>query len=205
MDSGIAQCTEIVDHSFGDTDSRMTRVLDLLTAALDSDTQSAKLLIARAASLIQNRADRPAAGKSITSGAGGLTRWQASRIRQYVSEHLTESLAVSDLSAVVDLSVAYFSRAFKRTFRQSPYAYVVHQRIELALKIMLNGNTPLSEVAQTCGFSDQPHFSRTFRRIVGQSPAAWRRQSPGRNTFPGSTRADYSSMRTIGLNDQSFD
>jgi hypothetical protein len=41
---------------------------------------------------------------------------------------------------------------------------------------MLKSRMPLSQVALDCGMCDQPHLSRAFRRIVGTTPAAWRRQ-----------------------------
>jgi AraC-like DNA-binding protein len=36
---------------------------------------------------------------------------------------------------------------------------------------------PLADVAITCGFADQSHFTRMFTRFVGVSPGAWRRRA----------------------------
>jgi AraC-like DNA-binding protein len=40
---------------------------------------------------------------------------------------------------------------------------------------MLSSQLPLSDIALSCGLSDQSHFTRVFRRIVGETPSAWRR------------------------------
>jgi AraC-like DNA-binding protein len=57
----------------------------------------------------------------------------------------------------------------------SPTAYVAIRRVERAKALMSSTREHLSEIALVCGFADQPHFSRSFRRIVGISPGRWRR------------------------------
>ena len=49
---------------------------------------------------------------------------------------------------------------------------------------MLAGDRRLCDIALECGFGDQAHFTRTFRRIVGQSPQAWRRLARVRSPTP---------------------
>jgi len=83
---------------------------------------------------------------------------------------------VSDLSALARTSPSYFSSAFKRTFGASPHAYLMSRRISMAVEVMLGSDAPLSEIAMNCGFADQAHFSRQFRRTMGYTPSHWRRE-----------------------------
>jgi AraC family transcriptional regulator len=53
---------------------------------------------------------------------------------------------------------------------------LMRRRILRAQKLMLTSRLPLSQVAVECGLCDQAHLTRLFRRIVGTSPCAWRRQ-----------------------------
>jgi AraC-like DNA-binding protein len=55
------------------------------------------------------------------------------------------------------------------------HVYLMHRRIEVAQGLMLRSSAPLSEIALRCGMSDQAHFTRTFRRVVGETPCLWRR------------------------------
>jgi AraC-like DNA-binding protein len=104
-----------------------------------------------------------------------LLPWQIRRILAYIDEHLSEPIRVCNLSALVDLTEGYFSRAFRRRFGAPPHTYIVRRRIQRSARLMLEGNLPLSQVALRCGFSDQAHFNKNFRKLMGTTPAAWRR------------------------------
>jgi len=58
--------------------------------------------------------------------------------------------------------------------------YLRRKRIEHACHLVSNTNMALAEIAMTCGFSDQSHFSATFRRQVGLTPARFRQMSQTR-------------------------
>jgi AraC family transcriptional regulator len=109
-----------------------------------------------------------------------LARWQINRVRTYIDEHLTDCIRVSDLSALARNSPSYFSAAFKRTFGAPPHAYLMKRRISMAAQQMLGSDAPLSEIAMNCGFADQAHFSRQFRRMMGSTPSNWRREQAPR-------------------------
>jgi AraC family transcriptional regulator len=104
-----------------------------------------------------------------------LLEWQIRRVREYIDAHVGSRILVSDLSHIVQRSEAHFNRAFKRTFGETPHAYLIRLRLELASRAMLAGKAPLTDIALTCGFTDQAHLCRLFRRWTGRTPAAWRR------------------------------
>jgi AraC-like DNA-binding protein len=100
------------------------------------------------------------------------------RGRQEMLAHLQSgagSVLVADLCALLELSEAHFSRAFKRTFGESPHAFLIRRRVELAAQYMLQSEARLSDIAQSCGFTDLPHLCKQFRHMTGHTPAAWRR------------------------------
>jgi AraC family transcriptional regulator len=107
---------------------------------------------------------------------GVLCLWQARKVRAYIENHIAQPVQVADLCALVQLSAAHFSRAFRRTFGRSPHAFVIRRRVELAAQYMLQTEASLSEIALQCGFTDQPHLCRHFRQMTGYTPAAWRRR-----------------------------
>jgi AraC-like DNA-binding protein len=66
----------------------------------------------------------------------------------------------------------------------------MRRRIEFAQGVMLKTQLSLSEIALACGLSDQSHFTRAFRRIVGETPHAWRRTRRDALTNAPGTRTD---------------
>lgn len=107
---------------------------------------------------------------------GGLARWQARRTLTYIEDNLGAKLNVGQLAGLVTLSKSHFSRSFSRAIGLPPMVYVAGRRIEQAKRLMMSTNDPLSHIALACGFSDQPHFNKLFRRRMGMSPGIWRRR-----------------------------
>jgi AraC family transcriptional regulator len=106
----------------------------------------------------------------------GLAPRQAERLRAYIDDRLDSPIRAGDLAGLVRLSPSHFFRAFRKTFGESPLAYVTTRRMLRAQDLMLASHLSLAQVALECGMCDQAHFSRTFRRVIGINPATWRRR-----------------------------
>jgi AraC family transcriptional regulator len=150
-------------------------LVDAATAANGGDREKARHTLESALALLTT--DRKSGGNSrLSPTRGGLAPWQARRVVAYVHDNIGTSLRASELSRLVRLSYSHFNRAFKVSFQQTPTSYIMRQRVNLAQQKMLTTRHSLSRVALECGLCDQAHFSRMFRRLVGQSPRLWRRQ-----------------------------
>jgi AraC family transcriptional regulator len=108
---------------------------------------------------------------------GGLAVWQAKRTVAYIEANLGSKLAIGEMAGLVALSKSHFSRAFKLTLGSSPMAFVAVRRVERAKIMMASTGQRLTDIALACGFADQSHLNRYFRRVVGVSPGLWRRVS----------------------------
>lgn len=105
----------------------------------------------------------------------GLSSQQLDAVTAAIVERIAEPISVSTLSAVVGLSRSYFSHAFRRSVGWTPHAHVVRLRLERAMTLMAYTDVSLTDVAFAAGFADQSHFSRSFRRLTGVTPAAFRK------------------------------
>jgi AraC family transcriptional regulator len=153
---------------------RLISLLDAATLQLYRKEETARGMILKAASLVREQIDPPAR-REAPDRRGRLLAWQVRKVRDYIESHITDPVLVADLGALVRLSEAHFSRCFRRSFGQSPHAFVVRRRLELAAHYMLTTEASLSDIALRCGFTDQPHLCKHFRQAAGQTPAAWRR------------------------------
>jgi AraC family transcriptional regulator len=105
----------------------------------------------------------------------GLPRWRAKRAIAYIETNLGSKIAIGEVADFVELSKSHFCRAFKQSLGSSPMAYVATRRVERAKLMMTSSRERLSDIARACGFADQSHLNRYFRRVVGISPGVWRR------------------------------
>jgi AraC family transcriptional regulator len=140
---------------------------------------------------------------------GGLAPWQTRRLVAYVRENIGRRVKANDLAALVKLSTNHFQRAFKVSFQQTPARYITQQRMRVAQCLMLCTAYPLSRISLECGLCDQAHFSRLFRRVMGQSPQLWRRQfttdpSPYPTPEPGAPENSALQNSSRGLPSRPF-
>jgi AraC family transcriptional regulator len=119
---------------------------------------------------------RPASGKPCAS----LTPVQLRLAQELIASQLGNELSVERIAQECSLSRSHFSRAFKQATGVAPHTWLLHMRVERAKGMLLEQPViPMARIAQECGFADQPHLTRVFSRLVGQTPSVWRsRQQP---------------------------
>jgi AraC family transcriptional regulator len=143
---------------------------------LHTDRRFAQRCLNDAVALLGTDAiERNANTSAVHPCRSGLARWQARRVLAYIDGNLESKLTIGQLAGQVSLSDSHFSRAFKQALGSPPIVYITAKRIERAKAMMSSTVQPLCAIALACGFTDQPHFNRAFRRRVGMSPGTWRR------------------------------
>ena len=108
------------------------------------------------------------------ANCGGLSDAQCRRLIQYIDENLDQNISLADLAGLAQLSAFHFLRKFRDQFGCPPHAYVIGRRIERAKRQLARRDIPLKVVAADCGFSDQSHMTRLFRRLLATTPAEYR-------------------------------
>ena len=91
-------------------------------------------------------------------------------------EHYGSPISNERLARLAHMSVRAFERKFQSCFHLTPQAYLRKLRMRMASHALVYGNQPLSHVAASCGFSDQSHFTREFRRHFGETPREYRKR-----------------------------
>jgi AraC-like DNA-binding protein len=155
------------------------QLIEAACRARDGDSEGTRAHIARAVTLLDRHPGPGVTRQTSDRGPrkiprGGFAAWRSRRLAAHVDANLSGKIVIKDLAASLDMSVGHFCRAFKRTFGMPARIWIRQRRIELAQGLMLATGASLSEIALTCGMSDQSHFTRSFRRIVGETPSSWR-------------------------------
>lgn len=93
---------------------------------------------------------------------------------RYASEHYAEPVTNGELARASGLSVRAFERHFRAAYGVSPHDYLRELRIRISCNPLVFSGKSITDIAGESGFSDQSHFTREFRRIIGETPHAYR-------------------------------
>ena len=86
---------------------------------------------------------------------------------------------IDELADGVAMSRSAFADRFTALVGQPPMQYLAHWRMQLAAGRLAMGNAKVAAIAEEVGYDSEPAFSRAFKRLMGVSPAAWRRARVG--------------------------
>jgi AraC family transcriptional regulator len=106
---------------------------------------------------------------------GRPPRWLI-RARELLHDRAADELTMATVAREAGVHPVYLARVFRRFFGCTPADYVRRCRIERAAALVRDGRQPLAEIAASCGFVDQSHFTRTFTRTFAISPGVYRRR-----------------------------
>ena len=109
-----------------------------------------------------------------TPGHEAAPATEFGRVLEYLRDHYHESIANNRLARLAHMSVRAFERKFHTSFHVTPQHYLRKLRLHMASRALVYTNKPLAKVALNCGFADQSHFSREFRRHFGRTPRDYR-------------------------------
>lgn len=87
---------------------------------------------------------------------------------------LGEKITSGEMARAAGTSVRGLERAFGRDYGLSPRQYLRRLRMQTACQLLVSTRSTLAQVADRCGFADQSHFNRDFKRMTGMTPRAYR-------------------------------
>jgi AraC family transcriptional regulator len=99
------------------------------------------------------------------------------RVLDHIHANLSSSLTLEDMASEAAMSRFHFVRAFTKAVGMSPLQYVIGERIRIAKVLLRTTRLPVAAIALRAGYEDTSRFGQHFRRHVGTTPAAFRRES----------------------------
>ena len=112
---------------------------------------------------------------------------------RYLGENCGDSIQVREAARICGMSESHFMSLFKRVTGLSFVTYYNHFRIERAQALLAKTDESMASISQQVGFCDQSYFGTVFRRIVGMTPATYRRRI--RNNTLANQRQPYHMPR----------
>ncbi|MBC8716937.1 AraC family transcriptional regulator [Ochrobactrum sp. Marseille-Q0166] len=106
----------------------------------------------------------------------GLSVPVLQRTFNFIDENLHRRIVIERLAETAGVGAAQFARLFKRATNVTLHQYIIKRRVERARHLLMETHMSIAEIAHECGFADQVHLTRFFGRIIGTSPASFRKK-----------------------------
>src|ERR1700758_4218962 len=164
-------------RKFGD--SRLSALVAAARAEMVAGFPSGRLFLdsveqAMAVALVKGHAVRR---RPVQIYRGGLGSGRLRRIRELVHARMGDDLSLDEMAQSIGLSTAHFARMFRKSTGETPYQFVLRQRVERAKAMLCAPDARVLDVAVACGFKTQQHFAQVFRDVYGVSPTQYRQES----------------------------
>jgi AraC family transcriptional regulator len=166
----------VINPPHEDIPASVPRLIDAALAVFDTDRDASRRYLSSASVLFgAKRGARNSECTNQSKSRRGLLAWEMNRLVHYIETHLADKITAKDLASLIDVSEGRLFRAFKISLGMTPRHYVTTRRVERVCTMLITTQAPLAQLALACGFCDQAHLCRLFRRTVGMPPSAWRR------------------------------
>ena len=110
------------------------------------------------------------------TGTRGQSLQRVSEVIAEMERNYQKQLKLAELASIARMSEGNFMRLFKEATGQSPIEYLIHLRIQKAMKLLRSTNMQITQIAYHIGFNDSNYFTRIFKKNSGQSPRQYRQK-----------------------------
>lgn len=115
----------------------------------------------------------PAQLQSLTPGKTGYGLVQ--KVNRLLHDRLAEGIGIQELAARLNLSESHLRKRFKTQTGLSLGSYLIHYKLNRAVKLLVHSESSLSQIATECGYESLAAFSRSFKSKLGAAPSHYRR------------------------------
>ncbi|KAB8332241.1 helix-turn-helix transcriptional regulator [Scytonema tolypothrichoides VB-61278] len=171
------KCIDIIPH-FADSDPLIQQIGLALQSELESDGMGSRVYIESLATTLCIHLLRhySVSSSKITKHSEGLSRLKLRQAIEYINQNLEKDLGLAEIATAVGMSMYHFSRLFKQSTCFSPHQYVMNCRIEEAKRLLTKTEQAIDQIYPQVGFQNQSHFTNVFRKLMGTTPNAYRKQ-----------------------------
>lgn len=148
----LPQLTARLNREFHQTDAASSLIIEGLTLELMAE----------------------AARHSAVDGGQKIPGW-LKQAKDLIHARFSEKLTLVQIASEVGVHPVHLAVVFREKYHSTVGEYIRRLRIEYACLELAKGETPLGTIALDAGFASQAHFSSTFKRITGFTPASYRK------------------------------
>lgn len=109
----------------------------------------------------------------------GLQPWRLRKVMDFIGANASGAISLQAMADHAGLSRMHFAAQFLLATGMTPHTYLTEARLEIARRLLTEGQLALAAIAVQTGFHSQAHFTNVFRKSTGTTPGRWRAQAMG--------------------------
>ena len=98
-------------------------------------------------------------------------------IKQYLAQHITDTVRIEDICNEFDYSRSYLNRRFQAETGSSLAAYITTLKIEEAKRLIRETDLNFAQISERLSFDNPQYFSRVFRKRTGMTPTEFKNRA----------------------------
>ncbi len=101
----------------------------------------------------------------------------------FLIDNFNKDLNLKQVADISNLSTYHFIRVFKTETGKTPYKFLLDIKIEKAKYLLSDSSKSIAEICYACGFANQSHFAKVFKKYFCKTPSAYRKEIQEKMTF----------------------
>lgn len=103
-----------------------------------------------------------------------ITESDIGKITEYINNNIEAVITIEELAEICNYSKYYFLKEFNKFTGITPYQYILKIKLEKSRELLQNKDMQIVDVVYMLGFSDQSHFTNSFKKYFGYPPGAFK-------------------------------
>ncbi len=166
-----------IDELFNINDPHLEHIFKLLLSEVQTGNKNGELFVENLVSLlsmhfIKNYANFDA---RLINNIDGFTKEEYEKISLYIDKNLNKRIKLDRLAKEMRIDKYNFIRKFKSSTDVTPYQFILQKKLERSRYLLQDFKYTLTEIAYLLSFSDQSHFSNSFKKMYGITPNEYRK------------------------------
>jgi AraC-like DNA-binding protein/mannose-6-phosphate isomerase-like protein (cupin superfamily) len=95
----------------------------------------------------------------------------------YIQNHYMEKMALEEIAAAGNVGKTLCTKLFKKYVSMTPWEYLIHYRIQKSIELLTKTDMSITEIGYATGFASASHYTKTFREMMGCTPAKYRKDN----------------------------
>jgi len=159
-------------------DPNLEYIFKLLLTEIQAGNQNGKLFIENIVSILAfHFAKNYSKGQSpgLVENVSGFTSKELEKAFYYIDKNMSEKFKIDNLAEELGVSKFNFIKRFKSSTKVTPHQFIIKRKLERSKNLLKEDSLSLTDITYMLNFSDQSHFSNSFKKMYGTTPREFRK------------------------------